>query len=88
MLLERRDVESGLALTGYPQLNYRQKRALLDDLSYWMIKNEWTQVTADSARDRLGKKLENLRTKTKDGPLRLKTFWVFSLREVPCFASR
>ena len=68
MLLERRDPESGLALTGYPRLKYRQKRALLDDLSYWMIKNEWTQVTAGSARDRLGKKLENLRTEAKDGP--------------------
>ena len=68
MLLERRDPESGLALTGYPRLKYRQKRALLDDLSYWMIKNEWTQVTAGSARDHLKKKLENLRTETKDGP--------------------
>ena len=68
MLLGRRDLESGLALTGYPRLNYRQKRALLDDLSYWMIKNEWTQVTAGSARDRLGKKLENLQTEAKDGP--------------------
>ncbi len=68
MLLERRDPESGLALTAYPRLKYRQKRALLDDLSYWMIKNEWTQVTAGSARDRLGKKLENLRTEAKDGP--------------------
>ena len=56
MLLERRDPESGLAISGYPRLTYRQKRALLDDLAYWMIKNEWTEVAFNSARDRLDKK--------------------------------
>jgi hypothetical protein len=67
MLLERRDPESGLSLGGYPRLTHRQKRALLDDLAYWMIKNEWTEVSIDAAAERFGKKLENLRTETKDG---------------------
>ncbi len=58
MLLERRDPESGLTLIGYPRLTYRQKRALLEDLAYWMIKNEWTEVSVDSAMARFGKKLE------------------------------
>jgi energy-coupling factor transporter ATP-binding protein EcfA2 len=66
MLLERRDPESGLDLTSYPRLTYRQKRALLDDLAYWMIKNEWTELSVASARDRLAKKLENLRTDVRD----------------------
>jgi Leucine-rich repeat (LRR) protein len=67
MLLERRDLESGLALTCYPRLGYRQKRALLNDLAYWMIKNEWTEIAASSATERLGKKLENLKTDQRDG---------------------
>jgi len=33
MLLERRDLESGLKLAHYPRLTYRQKRAILDDLA-------------------------------------------------------
>ncbi|MGD1095150.1 MAG: hypothetical protein ABSB35_24555, partial [Bryobacteraceae bacterium] len=67
MLLERRDPESGLALGDYPRLSYRQKRALLDDLAYWMIKNEWTEVSVEPATDHLGMKLENLRTDARDG---------------------
>ena len=62
MLLERRDPESGLELSGYPKLSYRQKRTLLDDLAYWMVKNEWTEVSWDSVEERLGKKLANLQT--------------------------
>jgi len=67
MLLERRDPESGLTISGYPRLTYRQKRALLDDLAYWMIKNEWTEVPLGAARDRLAKKIDTLRTDAKDG---------------------
>jgi hypothetical protein len=67
MLLERRDPESGLAISGYPRLTYRQKRALLDDLAYWMIKNEWTEVSLNSARDRLDHKIETLRADARDG---------------------
>src|SRR5471030_1117092 len=68
MLLERRDPESGLAISGYPRLTYRQKRALLDDLAYWMIKNEWTEVSLDSARNRLSKKIATIKTDVKDSP--------------------
>ena len=68
MLLERRDPESGMALTDYPRLNYRQKTALLNDLAYWMLKNEWTEVSVDGALSHLGAKLQNLRTETGDGP--------------------
>jgi hypothetical protein len=67
MLLERRDPESGLTIAGYARLTYRQKRSLLDDLAYWMIKNEWTEVSLDSARDRLSKRIETLRSDGKDG---------------------
>jgi hypothetical protein len=56
MLLERRDPESGLKLQDYPRLSYRQKRSLLDDLAYWMLKNDWSEIPLNSARDRLQKK--------------------------------
>ncbi len=63
-----RDPESGLALTDYPKLNYRQKTALLNELAYWMIKNEWTEVSIEGAQDHLGAKLQNLRMDVGDGP--------------------
>lgn len=67
MLLERRDPESGLKLQGYPRLSYRQKRALLDDLAYWMVKNDWSEIPLNSAQDRLQKKIESLRSDERDG---------------------
>jgi hypothetical protein len=67
MLLDRRDPEGGLTISDYPRLTYRQKRVLLDDLAYWMIKNEWTEISITTACDRLSKKIETLRTDARDG---------------------
>ena len=67
MLLERRDPESGLKLRDYPKLSYRQKRALLDDLAYWMIKNDWSEISLDSARARLHRKVATLRLDNRHG---------------------
>ncbi|MGA8086967.1 MAG: NACHT domain-containing protein [Terracidiphilus sp.] len=67
MLLERRDSESGLHFRDYPKLSYRQKRALLDDLAYWMIKNEWSEISLDSVRSRFNKKIDTFRPDLKDG---------------------
>jgi len=67
MLLERRDPESGLHIGGYPRLNYRQKRSLLDDLAYWMLKNGWTEIALASARDRFDKKIATFRPDGRDG---------------------
>jgi hypothetical protein len=69
MLLERRDPESGLNLKDYPRLSYRQKRSLLDDLAYWMIKNDWSEIPIDSARDRLNRKCETFRHDERDGAM-------------------
>jgi Leucine-rich repeat (LRR) protein len=75
MLLERRDIERGLSFRDYPVLKYRQKRALLEDLAYWMIKNELSEVDVAEATDRLSRKLPNMsdieRTITADDVLRL-----------------
>jgi predicted NACHT family NTPase len=67
MLLERRDPESNLHISGYPRISYRQERSLLDDLAYWMTRNAWTEITLDLARDRFGKKIETFRSDGRDG---------------------
>ena len=60
MLLERRDIERGLSFGDYPVLKYRQKRPLLEDLAYWMIKNELSEVDVGEATDRFARRLPNM----------------------------
>jgi AAA+ ATPase superfamily predicted ATPase len=60
LLLERRDRERRVDLTDYPALNYRQKRLLLEDLAYWMIKNEWSEIALERVDERFNRKLTNM----------------------------
>lgn len=60
MLIERRDIERGVQLRNFPVLGYRQKRALLEDMAYWMLKNNWPDVEWTQAEEWLGKKLQNM----------------------------
>ena len=60
LLLERRDKERHVDLTDYPVLNYRQKRLLLEDLAYWMIKNNWSQVALELVDERFERKLKDM----------------------------
>jgi len=60
MLLERRDIERRIELRDYPHLSYRQKRALLEDLAYWMMTNNWPMVAVERADEGLSRKLENM----------------------------
>lgn len=60
MLLERRDVERRIELKGYPRLAYRQKRVILQDLAYWMIKNGWSEIEIAKVVDRISKQIENM----------------------------
>jgi len=64
LLLERRDKERHIELSDYPNLTYRQKRALLEDLAYWLIKNGWTEVERQEADDRFARKLTNIQNLT------------------------
>ena len=66
LLLERRDKERRVALTGYPALNYRQKCLLLNDLAYWMIKNDWSQVALELVDERFERKLKDMPGLTQD----------------------
>lgn len=60
MLIQRRDIERRIRIQDYPEIGYRQKRLLLDDFAYWLIKNGWSQVTEKQADDRFDLKLKNM----------------------------
>jgi Leucine-rich repeat (LRR) protein len=60
LLLERRDKERRIELDDYPALNYRQKRHLLEDLAYWMIKNGWSEVPTQIADTRFSWRLKTM----------------------------
>ncbi len=68
LLLERRDKARSVDLTDFPVLNYRQKRFLLEDLAYWMIKNNWSEVALQSVDERFARKLVNMPSALRDVP--------------------
>lgn len=49
MLLERREIERKIDYSDYPNLTYRQKRALLNYFAYWLIKNKLSLVEVERA---------------------------------------
>src|SRR5690242_2842174 len=51
MLLEHREIQREIDYRDYPKFTYRQKRALLQSFSYWLIKNSWTSVDLVDADD-------------------------------------
>ncbi len=60
LLLERRDKERRIDLTDYPALSYRQKRLLLEDLAYWMIKNNWSEAVLQNICERFERTIKNM----------------------------
>jgi Leucine-rich repeat (LRR) protein len=62
MLIERRDKERRVPLTDYPAatLTYRQKRMLLEDFAYWLLKNGWQEVELPRADERFARKLSGM----------------------------
>lgn len=60
MLLDRRDLERRIDLSSYPQLTYRQKRILLEDIAYWMIKNGWSEAPRSKVEERLTRMLTKM----------------------------
>jgi hypothetical protein len=67
MLAERRDKERRVAMQDYPQISYRQKRPLLEDLAYWFMTNGWSIVPKAEAEGRLAKRLANMPGFAKSG---------------------
>lgn len=60
MLLERRDSEREIDAGNYPKLSYKQKRVLLDDLAYWMMKNQHVSAEKWQVVPRIKQKLNNM----------------------------
>jgi hypothetical protein len=60
MLLERRDSEREIDTENHPKLSYKQKRVLLDDLAYWMMKNQHVNVEKWQVVPRVEQKLSNM----------------------------
>jgi hypothetical protein len=66
MLADRRDKERRVALQDYPQMSYRQKRALLEDLAYWLMTNTWSVVPKERAVERISRRLVNMQPYIKN----------------------
>ena len=60
LLLGRREKESRIDLSDYPELNYTQKRRLLDDLAYWMTKENLQEADTSVVDARFKRKLANM----------------------------
>jgi hypothetical protein len=73
LLLERRDIERGIDLRDYPELSYRAKTLLLEDLAYWLLKNGWSDISTghvDSRLDMTLKRIESTSSRMDGGKLR------------------
>ncbi len=57
MLLERREIESGLNLSGFPscyvRLGYVQKRAIVQELAHYLVRNGVSAVEFETAAERV-----------------------------------
>lgn len=60
-LLEKRDLERRVELHDYPRLSYRQKKLIVQDLAYWMLKNGWARIHYGQALEQVQHKLTRMR---------------------------
>lgn len=58
MLLDKRDAEKGVK--GSLELTYGQKKIVLAQLAYWMIRNNHVTVDRKSAEDAIARSIENM----------------------------
>src|SRR6266487_909152 len=68
LLLERREKESHIDLSDYLVLNYGQKRRFLEDLAYWMTKENLSEAEKSAVDERLARKLTNMPNIPPDTP--------------------
>lgn len=61
MLLDSRDSVREIKIFDAVDLNYREKRAILDDLAYWMIRNGRVSISTETAKDRILTKASNMK---------------------------
>ncbi len=66
----RRDEERFIQLSEYVALGERQKLALLSDFAYWLIKNDWSEVSVEETDKRFERKKIGLGLKTRGSYIR------------------
>ncbi|MBN2231104.1 MAG: NACHT domain-containing protein [Candidatus Thorarchaeota archaeon] len=59
-LVDRRDPEREIPVDHFPQIRYQEKRALLNDLAYWSLKNGYSSFSVDEAKNHLQSKIKNM----------------------------
>lgn len=64
MLLERRDAEREIVVDSIVDLTYKEKRVILNDLAYWMLRNGKTSVSIQDASEHIHPKINNLNEKS------------------------
>lgn len=62
LLLERRDIERKVDLVDYPKIGLRQKLVLLEQISYWLIRNGTSMIAKDSAIGMISATIKNMPT--------------------------
>jgi hypothetical protein len=64
VLLHRRERESGLDLSGFPdayrKLTYPQKRVIVQEIAHFMVLNEESSIRAEQAQKKVGEALRSL----------------------------
>ncbi|MCY0995485.1 NACHT domain-containing protein [Nannocystis sp. ILAH1] len=69
MLLERRESESGLDLSGFPQiyvqLSYAQRRAIVQELAHYLVRNGTSSIDDTTAEQRVQAVLERFGSSSK-----------------------
>jgi hypothetical protein len=64
--VERRDLERGIRLQEYPNLIYRQKVILLQDIAYWLLRNGWTLADKSKVVEHIEKTLGTIQGIAQD----------------------
>lgn len=60
MLLDSRDNARNIKTCDIGELNYREKRAILDELAYWMIRNGKVSIDIELVKERIYRKALNM----------------------------
>ncbi|MBU3105148.1 NACHT domain-containing protein [Clostridium gasigenes] len=66
MLLDSRDSERDINMYNNINMSYRQKRVILDNLAYWMVKNERVTIEIREFENYIYKKIENMNILTDE----------------------
>jgi hypothetical protein len=76
MLLERRERNSGIDLSDYPNLSKREKEWLIQNLAYWMAKNALWEASAEDVDNRLHYDFANMNFKANVDGAEIRRFFV------------